>query len=139
MARARLLHVPGDECGQAATGRALRFDLEPQFRRPPGPWRPHAFALTSNGRCRSRHRPLDGCPNALGVTGLWALGLSPKLFDENEQNRDQKKLIGSTSTAVRTPAGIFNLPSQARRYACMSTPLAACTKSRSRVWPRNRE
>ena len=36
MARARLLDVPGDEPRQARAGRALRLDLEPQFRGPPG-------------------------------------------------------------------------------------------------------
>ena len=36
MARAGLLDVPGHEPRQARPGRALRLDLEPQFRRPPG-------------------------------------------------------------------------------------------------------
>ncbi len=36
MARARLLDVPGDEPRQAAARPALRLDLEPQFRGPPG-------------------------------------------------------------------------------------------------------
>ena len=42
MARAGLLGVPGDEPGQSAARRALRLDLQPQFRRPPGPGRAHA-------------------------------------------------------------------------------------------------
>jgi 3-isopropylmalate/(R)-2-methylmalate dehydratase large subunit len=37
MARAGLLDVPGDERRPARAGRALRLDLEPQLRRPPGP------------------------------------------------------------------------------------------------------
>ena len=36
MARAGLLDVPCDESRQAEAGRALRLDLEPQFRGPPG-------------------------------------------------------------------------------------------------------
>ena len=36
MARAGLLDVPGDESRQARARRALRLDLEPQFRGPPG-------------------------------------------------------------------------------------------------------
>ena len=36
MASARMLDVPGHERRSAFTGRALRLDFEPQFRRPPG-------------------------------------------------------------------------------------------------------
>ena len=36
MARAGLLDVPGDERRPAGAGRALRIDIEPQFRRAPG-------------------------------------------------------------------------------------------------------
>ena len=45
MARARLLHVPRHEPGPVEAGSALRLDLEPQLRRPPGLQGPHAPRL----------------------------------------------------------------------------------------------
>ena len=53
VARAGLLHVPGHEPGQARRRRALRLDLEPQLRGPPGPRRAHPPRLP---RRRRRHR-----------------------------------------------------------------------------------
>ena len=41
VARRRLLDVPRHEPGHPAARRALRLDLEPQLRGPPGPRRPH--------------------------------------------------------------------------------------------------
>ena len=58
MARARLLHVPCDESRQARAGRALRLDLEPQFRRPPGLQGPHPSGVAGHGRRRRDRRPL---------------------------------------------------------------------------------
>ena len=49
MARARLLDVPRHEPGQAEAGRALRLDLEPQFRGPPGFQGPHASRVAGDG------------------------------------------------------------------------------------------
>src|SRR5262245_58826443 len=37
-----MLHVPRNEPGHPETGRALRLDLQPQFRGAPGPRRPHS-------------------------------------------------------------------------------------------------
>ena len=45
MARAGLLDVPGHEPRQAGAAGALRLDLEPQFRGPPGLQGPHASGL----------------------------------------------------------------------------------------------
>ena len=56
VARARLLDVPGDESGQASAGRALRLDLEPQFRGPPGLQGPHPPRLAGDGRRRGGRR-----------------------------------------------------------------------------------
>ena len=50
MARSVLLDVPGHEPRQADAGPALRQHLEPQFRGPPGPERPHASAVARHGR-----------------------------------------------------------------------------------------
>jgi 3-isopropylmalate/(R)-2-methylmalate dehydratase small subunit len=55
MARARLLDVPGDEPGQGPAGRALRLDLEPQFRGPPGPRRAHPSGVAGHGGGGARH------------------------------------------------------------------------------------
>ncbi len=58
VARAGLLHVPGDEPGQAQAGRALRLDLEPQFRGPAGLQGPHPPGLARDGGRRRDRRPL---------------------------------------------------------------------------------
>ena len=44
--------------------RALRLDLEPQFRRPPGPRRTHPSGEPGHGRRRRRHRPPHRYPQA---------------------------------------------------------------------------
>ena len=49
MARAGLLDVPRHEPRQAEAGRALRLDLEPQFRGPPGFQGPHPSGLAGDG------------------------------------------------------------------------------------------
>ena len=49
LARSRLLNVPRHEPGSAQAARALRLDLEPQLRGPPGPLRPHASGVARHG------------------------------------------------------------------------------------------
>ena len=56
MARARLLDVPCHEPGQACAGRALRLDLEPQFRGPAGLQGPHPSGVARDGRGRRDRR-----------------------------------------------------------------------------------
>ena len=56
MARARLLDVPRDESRQARARRALRLDLEPQFRRPPGLQGPHPSGVAGDGGRRRDRR-----------------------------------------------------------------------------------
>ena len=56
MARAGLLDVPGDESRQAEAGGALRLDLEPQFRGPPGFQGPHPPGLAGHGGGRGDRR-----------------------------------------------------------------------------------
>ena len=58
LARAGLLDVPRDEPGQACAGRALRLDLEPQLRRPPGLQGPHASGVAGDGGSRRDRRSL---------------------------------------------------------------------------------
>ena len=47
---------------QLAPARALRLDLEPQFRGTPGTARPHASGLAANGGSRRARRPLRRHP-----------------------------------------------------------------------------
>jgi hypothetical protein len=49
MARAGLLDVSGDESRSSSAGRALRLDLESQFRGPPGRRRAHPPGQPGNG------------------------------------------------------------------------------------------
>ena len=58
LALGRLLDVPGDEPRHPPARRALRLDLEPQLRGPPGPRRAHAPRLAADGRRRRDRRPL---------------------------------------------------------------------------------
>ena len=58
LARARLLDVPRDESRQARARRALRLDVEPQFRGPPGPQGPHPSGLTRHGGGGRDRRPV---------------------------------------------------------------------------------
>src|SRR5439155_532013 len=55
---AKLLDVPGHEPRQAVAGRALRLDLEPQFRGPAGLQGPHPSGVAGDGRGRSNRRAL---------------------------------------------------------------------------------
>ena len=65
VARTRLLDVPGHERRSPRPGRALRLDLEPQLRGPPGRRRSHPPRQPGNGRrCRDR-RPLRRHPQAV--------------------------------------------------------------------------
>ena len=47
---------------QLSPGRALRLDLEPQFRGPPGPARPHPSGVAGDGGGRGDRRPLRRHP-----------------------------------------------------------------------------
>src|SRR3954453_10163368 len=58
MARGRLLDVPGDEPRHPQRRRALRLDLEPQFRGPPGQGRPDPSGQPEDGRGRGHRGPL---------------------------------------------------------------------------------
>ena len=58
LARARLLDVPRHEPRPAEAARALRLDLEPQFRGPPGPPGPHPSRVARDGRGGCHRRSL---------------------------------------------------------------------------------
>ena len=58
MARAGLLDVPCDESRQARAGRALRLDLEPQFRGPSGLQGPHPSGVAGDGGGGGDRRPV---------------------------------------------------------------------------------
>ncbi len=57
MARGGLFDVRGDERRPAEARRALRLDLQPQFRGAPGPGRAHASDEPGDGRGRGARRP----------------------------------------------------------------------------------
>jgi 3-isopropylmalate dehydratase small subunit len=62
LAHGRLLDVPGHEPGHPRAGRALRVDLQPQLRRPPGPRRPHPPRVPADGGRRRDRGPLRRHP-----------------------------------------------------------------------------
>ena len=61
-----LLDVPRDEPRHPPARRALRLDLEPQLRGPPGPRRAHAPRLAADGRRRGDRGPLRRHPRVGG-------------------------------------------------------------------------
>ena len=60
LAHGRLLDVPGHEPRPARPGRALRLDLEPQLRGPPGAGRSDAPAVAGDGGGGGDYRAADG-------------------------------------------------------------------------------
>jgi 3-isopropylmalate/(R)-2-methylmalate dehydratase large subunit len=62
VARAWLLDVPRHEPGSASPARALRLDLEPQFRGAPGTARPHTSRVAGDGGCCGACRTLRRHP-----------------------------------------------------------------------------
>ena len=81
VARAGLLHVPCHERRQAEAGGALRLDVEPQFRGPPGLQGPHASRLAGDGGRSRDRRALRRHPR-LALTpakqGQWARAAFPQ-------------------------------------------------------------
>ena len=75
LAQRRLLDVPGDEPGHPQPRRALRLDLEPQLRGPPGQGRPHAPGLAEDGRRGGDRGPLRRHP---GVVLRWSRSRSSR-------------------------------------------------------------
>ena len=65
VARAGLFDVSGDERRPPERRRALRVDVQPQLRRPPGSRRPHPSGQPRNGRGCRRRRPLRRYPPRL--------------------------------------------------------------------------
>ena len=60
VARAGLLDVPGHEPGPAQARPALRLDLEPEFRGPPGLPGPHPSGIAADGGGGGDRRPFRG-------------------------------------------------------------------------------
>ena len=65
----RLLDVPRDEPRRARAGRAVRLDVEPQLRGPPGPGWPDASRQPADGGRCGAPRPLRRRPHAYGRGG----------------------------------------------------------------------
>ena len=70
MAHPGLLDVSGHECRPARARPALRLDLEPQLRGPPGPWRPHAPRQPGDGS-RGRDRAPEAGPAFDAAVAEW--------------------------------------------------------------------
>ena len=117
LARAGLLHVPGDEPGQARTGRALRLDLEPQFRGPPGLQGPHPSGVAGHGGGCGDRRPFRGrarlalnarsdlTQRPASMAGLFAFRRPcfPLSEEEREERRRQRLVIGPVVRTVIPP------------------------------------
>src|SRR5205085_2470043 len=69
LARSGLLDVPGHEPRHPPARRALRVDLQPQLRGPPGPRRAHAPRFSPDGRGGGDRRAFRRHPR-VGGTGL---------------------------------------------------------------------
>ena len=88
LARAGLLDVPRHERRPAEAARALRLDLEPQFRGPPGLQGPHASGVAGHGGGGGDRRPLRRHPRVeVGNRSMtdrrrpdWSFGRSPPAY-----------------------------------------------------------
>ena len=69
MARAGLLDVPGDERRPAGAGRALRLDLQPQFRGAAGAGRAHASGQPGDGGGGGDRRAFCRCDADVSESG----------------------------------------------------------------------
>src|SRR5690606_31145078 len=81
MARTRLLHVPGHEPGQAQAAGALRLDVQPQFRGPPGLQGPHPSRFAGHGGGGGDCRPFRRYPRVAISHDDWGARFAPTLDD----------------------------------------------------------
>src|SRR5690606_26233761 len=73
--------VPGHEPGQIEARGALRLDLQPQFRGPPGLQGPHPSGVARHGRRRRHCRPFRRYPRVAVSTTDWSGLYAPTLDD----------------------------------------------------------
>ena len=88
LARRRLLDVPGHEPRHPAAGRALRLDLEPQLRGPPGPRRPHPPRLARRWPPPRRSRAASST-SATGADRPWTP--SPVIDGRRQRARPRRR------------------------------------------------
>src|SRR5206468_1033168 len=88
-ARGRLLDVPRHEPGHPEPRRALRLDLEPQLRGPPGAGRQDAPLLAGHGRGRGRRGPLCRRPALELMEKLTAVSGVAAALDRVDVDTDQ--------------------------------------------------
>ena len=126
VAHRRLLDVPGHERGHPRPRRALRVDLEPQLRGPPGPRRPHAPRLPADGRRRGDRGALRRHP------GVELHGARQAHQGRRDGPRPRRRRHGpdhpraSTSSASSGPASASSCSTSGAR-----TRPSSCRRTRS--------
>ena len=120
VARARLLDVPCDEPRQARARRALRLDLEPQFRGPPGLQGPHPSGVAGDGGGGGDRGPVRRCA---GVA-LSAMKAGDLLIDEREIVESFVRASGPGGQNVNKVASAVELRFDARRSPSLPNDVA---------------
>src|SRR3569623_1006705 len=104
MAGAGLLDVSRDEPGQGAAARALRLHHEPQFRRPPGPRRPHPSRLAGDGGGRGGQGQARRRPGADRMKA--ANRIHGRAYPLGRANIDTDVIIPASHLKTSTRAGL---------------------------------
>src|SRR5205823_14987234 len=105
MARIRLQHVHRHERRSALRRRTLRLHQQPQLRRPSGPWWPHAFGESSNGRCSSSGWTFCGYPRGEIMEPFTTLTGLVAPLDRTNVNTDEITPARFLKTIRRTGFG----------------------------------
>ena len=97
MARAGLLDVPRDERRSSRAGRALRVDVQPQFRRPAGRRRPHASRQPGDGGGRGGGRATSSTcgGSARRATVEWISSVAPRASEPQRRRVAMLKRIAA--------------------------------------------
>ncbi len=106
--------------GQAGAGRALRLDVEPQFRRTAGLQGPHASGVArdggGSGDCRQVRRrarvEMSRRPRRDRAEGVGSVGLKPARLEDAEPERAEAEGEARTIVAVRIAVAIRDTDSR---------------------------
>ena len=116
-----------------AAGRALRLDLEPQLRGPPGARRPHAPGQPADGRGGGDRRPLRRHPG-VEVSGSDERRDAGRAWKQERRRHRLHRRPAQADPAVRRAGGARPAPDHARRTArsaasATSAPATAASRS----------